>query len=111
MIRVRYRPGPGRHSFVMAGHADYAPHGEDIVCAGASGLCFALMGWLENQRDKLPSLQIFADPGEVVITCHGDAAVKTAFDVTLMGLAQIAKKYPDHMTVEYMPQLAADTRN
>jgi uncharacterized protein YsxB (DUF464 family) len=28
------------HTFTMSGHAEFGPHGEDLVCAGASAVSF-----------------------------------------------------------------------
>ena len=46
----------GENRVTLRGHADYAPRGEDIVCAAASALVFALIGALEETvqiaRDK-----------------------------------------------------------
>lgn len=41
----------GENRMTLRGHADYAPRGEDIVCAAASALVFALIGrW--RKRDS-----------------------------------------------------------
>ena len=50
MIRAVF----GRDRVTVTGHAGYAPKGQDIVCAAASALVFALIGSLrqeENLRD------------------------------------------------------------
>ena len=39
----------GENRVTLRGHADYAPRGEDIVCAAASALVFALIGALEEK--------------------------------------------------------------
>ena len=40
----------GENRMTLRGHADYAPRGEDIVCAAASALVFALIGALEEKE-------------------------------------------------------------
>ena len=40
MIEITREPG----SITIQGHAQYAPSGADIVCAGVSALAFALIG-------------------------------------------------------------------
>ncbi|MGG1677568.1 ribosomal-processing cysteine protease Prp [Neobacillus sp. NRS-1170] len=35
------------HSFIMSGHANFAEHGEDIVCAGASAVSFGTVNAIE----------------------------------------------------------------
>ena len=39
----------GENRVTLRGHAGYAPPGEDIVCAAASALVFALIGVLEEK--------------------------------------------------------------
>ena len=39
----------GENRVTLRGHARYAPPGEDIVCAAASALVFALIGALEEK--------------------------------------------------------------
>ena len=39
----------GENRVTLRGHAGYAPPGEDIVCAAASALVFALIGALEEK--------------------------------------------------------------
>lgn len=40
--------GCGEHTLTVEGHAGYAPSGQDIVCAAASALVYALAGTLER---------------------------------------------------------------
>ncbi|MCJ1908704.1 ribosomal-processing cysteine protease Prp [Planococcus ruber] len=41
MINVKIKEASGRiSSFEMSGHADFAEHGRDLVCAGASAVSF-----------------------------------------------------------------------
>lgn len=48
------------HSFTMTGHADFAKHGEDIVCAGASAVSFGAV----NSVIKLTGVQPDIDMGD-----------------------------------------------
>lgn len=45
MIRAVF----GRDRVTVTGHAGYAPKGQDIVCAAASALVFALIGSLRQE--------------------------------------------------------------
>lgn len=54
----------------LRGHADYAPRGEDIVCAAASALVFALIGALE-EKEQLRELVI--KPGLVMVAAEETA--------------------------------------
>ena len=65
----------GENRVTLRGHAGYAPPGEDIVCAAASALVFALIGALEekgllrelvDQCQQEGSIHPSHDPDEVV---------------------------------------------
>lgn len=43
MIKANLTRHNGHHSISVTGHANYAPHGSDIVCAGVSTLMHAVM--------------------------------------------------------------------
>ena len=99
MIMVRYENDGVMCALSLDGHAGYAPSGDDIVCAGVSGITYALLGYLEGHREELPFLCYSAESGNVLVACKGGKNVETAFEVAVTGLAQIAKKYPKHVTV------------
>ena len=48
MIRINYCREEDRHRLTVDGHAGYAEHGRDIVCAGVSAISFALLGYLQQ---------------------------------------------------------------
>lgn len=87
MITVTYDPP----ELVFAGHAGYAPRGQDIVCAAVS----ALYGTLA------------LTPG---VTAAGSRAVsrsragQAAMEVIWRGVEALAEQYPAHVT-------AVDKRN
>jgi len=89
MIRICYEPGACR--LTADGHADYAPRGQDIVCAAVSALLFALAGELQQRPNALRQLDI--QPGHVVIA-GGGADCGALFSLTAEGLRQIAARYP-----------------
>ena len=77
MIRAVF----GRDRVTVTGHAGYAPKGQDIVCAAASALVFALIGSLRQEENLR---EVVIRPGYVV-RC---------------GLAQLAAQYPQCVEVE-----------
>ena len=79
----------GENRMILRGHADYAPRGEDIVCAAASALVFALIGALE-EKGQLRELVI--RPGLVTVAAEGDC--RAEWQVIRCGLGQLAGKYP-----------------
>ena len=102
MIRARYRSKGMEHRLTVVGHADYDDHGNDIVCAGCSGIVYALLGFLHNQEGADMRLTASVESGETLILWFGwDTAVEAAFEMAVIGLAQIAKRYPEHVAVDY----------
>lgn len=102
MIRVYYTRGEGRHELTINGHAGYAEHGKDIVCAGVSAIVFALLGWMEHNEDEIDDLEdLIAEDGQVYIACTGNDKLETAFQVAVLGLIQIARAHPDYVDIEY----------
>ena len=82
----------------MDGHAGYAPHGQDIVCAGISTLVQTLIQSFEDLCTDEISYHL--QPGRVEIK-HGDLSAKAQVLVNsfFIGCYMIAEKYPDHVTV------------
>ena len=97
MIRVNYDRTGNRHRLSVKGHAGYAAHGDDIVCAGVSGITYALLGYLHHAGCDIEEVR--ADSGDVLVDCTGDGLIAGAFDMTIIGLLQISKKYPQHVDV------------
>ena len=79
----------GENRVTLRGHADYAPRGEDIVCAAASALVFALIGALE-EKEQLRELVI--KPGLVTVGAE--------WQLIRCGLGQLAGKYPACVRLE-----------
>ena len=100
MIRVKYRTDGESHGLTMVGHADYAACGEDIVCAGASSIVYALLGWLENNSEDLTLCNADIHSGDVQILCEGGERTAAAFEMMAIGLMQIADAYPSHVEIE-----------
>ena len=97
MIRVNYLREEGRHRLSVTGHAGYATHGNDIVCAGVSGISYALLGYLHNIGCDITKAH--TDSGQLQLDVMGDEMTAGAFNMALVGYLQIAKKYPQHVDV------------
>lgn len=77
----------------VQGHANYAPRGEDIVCAAVSALVYALIGALEE--DGLIR-ELVVRPGFVTVAAKKE---DKAFAVVRCGIGQIAARYPQCVSV------------
>lgn len=100
MIKAQYRREDTAHLLMLHGHADYAVHGEDIVCAGASSIVYALLGWLENHPEDLEYMDADVHEGDVKIACEGGEKTAAVFEMTAIGLLQLADSYPDHVEIQ-----------
>ncbi|RLQ98068.1 ribosomal-processing cysteine protease Prp [Falsibacillus albus] len=74
MIRVNInRASTGRiHSFTMEGHADFAGHGQDIVCAGASAVSFGAINAVLSLTSAEPAIEQSSDGGFLSCTIPDD---------------------------------------
>lgn len=83
----------------IMGHANYAEHGKDIVCAGVSTLAQTLIKSIE----ELTTQKITYDmkPGTVHIR-HGNLSgiAQALVDSFFIGVEMIATEYPNHVRVQ-----------
>ena len=95
MILISHKKGEIR----IEGHAGYAPHGQDIVCASISALTQVFIASIEElTNDKIKS-EISA--GNAVIK-HWNLSErgKVLLDSFFVGLHMIADCYPEYVRVE-----------
>jgi hypothetical protein len=50
-------------SFTMTGHANYAPYGQDLVCAGASAVVFGAINAVEALTGVVATIELGKDGG------------------------------------------------
>lgn len=82
----------------MKGHAGYAPHGQDIVCAAVSVLMQTLIQSIEELTSD--PINYYILPGDVKIKywCLSDVT-KALINAFFIGIAGIAEAYPDYVRV------------
>lgn len=91
------------HSIVgieVDGHADYAKHGQDIVCAGISTLTqTALLGLIKYLKLKI---DYKVSEGYLKFNLREQENVQTdaILETMLYGLQEIAHAYPKHVRIE-----------
>lgn len=100
MISAKYTIDGDKHTLVVLGHANYAEYGKDIVCAGASALVQALIGWIDDSDCNVECISRDSINNEFIISCRGNEAVEAAFTMAFIGLEQIADSYPNHLQIE-----------
>ncbi len=98
MCEVYARRDGREHVLMLTGHAT----GSEKVCAAASGIVYALAGYLENQRaaGKVKLVEMRLDSGDTRMEWQGTRGTEAAYEMAVIGLAQIAKAEPDYIKVE-----------
>lgn len=80
----------------MSGHANYAEHGKDIVCAGVSTLVQTLIQSIEElTADKI---QYVMSPGSVDLKFRDlSEHAQLLVDSFFVGIEMIASEYPNNI--------------
>lgn len=87
----------------VKGHANSAPKGEDIICAGISALFYTLYEVLDQNREMLEknSLKSIQDEGNGTIFCKPkkeyEGNVQMMYMTILTGLNLMAENYPEYI--------------
>ena len=103
MIKVNYTELDGPYGPAMrleaAGHAGYAPAGQDIVCAGVSTLMQALVSLLAGEENAQSDAFDEPDGPRLTVTAARPctAWVEGAFELAKAGFALLAERYPDNV--------------
>ena len=103
MIKVLYNELDGPEGLTLrleaAGHAGYAPAGQDIVCAGASTLMQALVSLLAGEESAHSDAWDEPDGPRLAVVADAPQKpwVEGAFELAKMGFALLAERYPDNL--------------
>lgn len=87
--------------FIMEGHADYAPHGQDIVCAGVSGALFTAYYALTYHANEDTNLRAILESGFAKIELD-ESTIFTDFiiDAFLETVMQIQEQYKNTISIK-----------
>lgn len=103
MIKVCYSELDGPEGLSLrleaAGHAGYAPAGQDIVCAGASTLMQALVYLLAGEENACSDAWDEPDGPRLAVAAQAPVApwVQGAFELAKAGFTLLAERYPDNL--------------
>ena len=101
MLEVRYWPQSLR--LCVQGHAGAGRPGEDLVCAAASGLVWALAEALSEQGAEMP------ERGRAILQARAKSeeearSWRAAFDVIAGGFVALGRSYPEHVRMRRMEE-------
>jgi uncharacterized protein YsxB (DUF464 family) len=100
---IFYRDGDDRLSGISArGHADFAEHGQDIVCAAVSAVLQAMRLGLEGYAGL--ELEALQQPGELRLDwTESDRdleSLRAIVTTAELAVKQIARRFPDHVRLK-----------
>ena len=100
MTTVNIQTTGGHYRLTARGHATGSP----AVCAAVSALLFTLAGYLKKleQAGEVSLDQLRLEPGRADLAAHSlrpapDNAARGPFDMTVLGLRQIADTFPQQV--------------
>ncbi len=79
----------------MTGHAGYAKHGSDIICAGVSALAINTVNSIDVLTDDKGTANVDENTGTLTFYIDGKASDKSVLliDSLILGLKGIMKEY------------------
>lgn len=100
MIGVRPIDRDYYNGFIMQGHANYAPHGQDIVCAGVTSALYTTYYALCNMKGD-DYIELVAENGYASLKINTpDLATDAVIDGFLETLGATQETYPGTITIE-----------
>ena len=82
----------------VSGHANYAPHGQDIVCAAVSVLAQTLIASIEELTAD--SIDYEIDSGEIIIKHHNlTNEAQLLVDAFFVGVEGVAAACPEYVRI------------
>lgn len=100
MIEIYRRPEVGHVDDIwIIGHANYAPHGQDIVCAAVSTLINTTQIGLEHVAFVPYHYRIVSGSAWFGIKRHNEKS-RAIMDTLAAGLAAIANQYPEYVKLK-----------
>ena len=99
MITVTFTEGE-KLSLRLEGHAGYAEHGKDIVCASASILAYTVAQYVklahENGEFKATP-EIVLNGGDAFVCCEHTEDAKKMFEFAELGYQLLKYNYPQYV--------------
>lgn len=98
-IDIRRNSENAVERITVSGHAHFAPHGQDIVCAGVSSLVQAAIMGLERHLKREINLCQTKNELTVELIEKPDELTQAIWETMLLGLGEIARLYPKSVRI------------
>ena len=100
MTRVFY--DPARFRMEICGHAGAGRPGEDLVCAAASALAFALANAARDRDEHHAQVLIDEQSAGILVQCEpeDEALCEEMFRTVLHGFVVLKMRAPGHIKIE-----------
>ncbi|MGM9927840.1 MAG: ribosomal-processing cysteine protease Prp [Bacillus sp. (in: firmicutes)] len=106
MITVKFDYTQGKiSSFTLSGHANFAKHGSDIVCAGASAVTFGAVNSIIGLTDVKPIIDTNGDGGYLHcripadLSAESEEKVQLLLEAMLISLQTIERDYGKYIKI------------
>ena len=104
MIKVTFTEEGNKLSLRLEGHAGYAEHGKDIVCASASILAFTVAQFVmeaEHKGDLKAPAEVKVEGGDAFISCEpteeGFSMMQNMYLFAKIGYALLQHNHPQYV--------------
>lgn len=94
MTKITHKSYCGCYSIHAEGHAS----GSKEVCAAISGILYALKGYLLNAEADIKQADLSEANAHIVF--YGGLEAKSVYQMTVIGLAQIANSFPEYASIQ-----------
>ncbi|MEK3981072.1 ribosomal-processing cysteine protease Prp [Psychrobacillus sp. FSL K6-2836] len=95
------------HSFEMKGHADFAEHGKDLVCAGASAVSFGAVNAVIALTEITPIITQKGDGGYLYVevpsisNLEKAAQIQLILEAMVVSLQTIEQDYAKYIKITF----------
>ena len=106
MIEIKFYEKDERYGIKATGHAEYAAHGQDIVCAAVSTILQGLGNYIDRVADNYnwKVLEIKLEPGDINVEFINQSVTDYCFHMFHMvkcTLLDLADMYPANIRSIY----------
>lgn len=99
MVITIVRTGQLMRAFTVNGHANTAPHGQDIVCAAVSALSQAAVMGLERHLGRKVELTVRPGYLSCRLVAAPDELTEAILATMLIGLREVARQSAKHVRI------------